>query len=36
MFFPHHYDYWHGLAALKEDAVKAHLGDRSGFDMGVH
>jgi hypothetical protein len=34
MFFPHHYDYLHGLAVLENDAVEAHLGDRSGFDTG--
>jgi hypothetical protein len=34
MFFPHHYDYLCGLAALDKDAIEAYMGDRLGFDMG--
>jgi hypothetical protein len=34
MFFPHHYEYLHGLTALEEDAVRTNLGDCAGFDTG--
>jgi hypothetical protein len=29
MFFPYHYEYLRNLATLEEDAIGAHLGDRS-------